>query len=51
MVSEEIARALIFTDDGVLAHHQVLLCDRDAKWSRAVRDQLTEAGLQVVQTP
>ena len=25
--------------------------DWDAKWSRAVRDQLTDAGLRVVQTP
>src|SRR5688572_29002393 len=48
---EQIARALIFGDEGPLALHRVLICDRDAKWSRAVRDQLTEAGLHVVQTP
>ncbi len=47
----QITRSLIFADDGALAHHQVLICDRDAKWSRAVRDQLTDAGLRVVQTP
>ena len=48
---EQIARALVFADDGALMRHRVLICDRDAKWSRAVRDQLTEAGLHVVQTP
>ena len=47
----QMTRALIFADDGALAHHRVLLCDRDTKWSRAVRDQLTDAGLRVVQTP
>jgi putative transposase len=48
---QQITRALVFADDGALAHHRVLICDRDAKWSRAVRDRLTAAGLQVVQTP
>lgn len=47
----QITLALVFADDGALAHHRVLICDRDAKWSRAVRDQLTEAGLRVVRTP
>jgi len=30
---------------------RVLICDRDAKWSAAVRDRLNEAGIRVVQTP
>jgi putative transposase len=30
---------------------RVLICDRDEKWSAAVRDRLTEAGIRVVQTP
>ncbi len=47
----QITLALVFADDGALARHRVLICDRDAKWSRAVRDQLTDAGLRVVQTP
>ena len=47
----QTTRALVFADDGALARHRVLICDRDAKWTRAVRDQLTEAGLRVVQTP
>jgi transposase InsO family protein len=30
---------------------RVLICDRDAKWSAAVRELLKEAGIRVVQTP
>ncbi len=30
---------------------RVLICDRDAKWSAAVRERLEEAGIRVVQTP
>jgi transposase InsO family protein len=30
---------------------RVLVCDRDAKWSAAVRERLTEVGIRVVQTP
>ena len=30
---------------------RVLICDRDAKWSAAVRERLTEVGIRVVQTP
>ena len=30
---------------------RVLICDRDAKWSRAVRVRLQDAGIRVVQTP
>jgi len=30
---------------------RVLICDRDPKWSVAVREQLEEAGIRVVQTP
>jgi transposase InsO family protein len=29
----------------------VLICDRDAKWSAAVRARLGEAGIRVLQTP
>jgi transposase InsO family protein len=48
---EQMARTLVFADDGPLAHHRVLICDRDAKWSQAVRGHLGQAGLTVVQTP
>ena len=30
---------------------RVLIRDRDAKWSRAVRTRLQDAGLRVIQTP
>src|SRR4030095_5681261 len=30
---------------------RVLICDRDAKWSAAVRRRLQDAGLRVIQTP
>src|SRR5262249_7121766 len=30
---------------------RVLICDRDAKWSAAVREQLAEGEIRVVQTP
>src|SRR5258705_394583 len=29
----------------------VLICDRDAKWSAAMRERLSEAGIRIVQTP
>jgi hypothetical protein len=47
----QVARSLVFADKGLLAHHRVLLGDRDTKWSLAVRQLLADAGLQVVQTP
>ena len=38
-------------EDGLLRAHRVLICDRAAKWSAAVRQLLSEAGIRVVQTP
>ena len=44
----QVVRTLTMAD----AHQcRVLICDRDTKWSAAVRDRLTEAGIRVVQTP
>jgi putative transposase len=44
----QIARNLTLADgDGC----RLLICDRDAKWSEAVRARLQAAGLHVVQTP
>ena len=40
----QITRALVFADDGALAHHRVLICDRDAKWSCTVRDHSPTPG-------
>jgi len=30
---------------------RVLICDRDAKWSAAVRERFEESGIRVIQTP
>ena len=44
----QIVRNLTLADgDGC----RVLICDRGAKWSRAVRARLQDAGIRVVQTP
>lgn len=45
------ARMLSAADDGFLHDHHVLICDRDRKWSGAVRRLLREAGICMVQTP
>jgi transposase InsO family protein len=44
----QVARTLTMGDADV---YRVLICDRDAKWSEAVRARLQEAGLRVVRTP
>ena len=35
----------------MLIGQRVLICDRDRKWSRAVRQRLGDAGVRVVLTP
>jgi putative transposase len=47
----QVGRTLTAADEGALAAHRVLICDRDAKWSAPVRARLEEAGIRVVQTP
>ena len=37
--------------DGILGRRRVFLCDRDRKWSLAVRQLLERAGVHVIQTP
>jgi putative transposase len=37
--------------DGVLGNGRVLICDRDPKWSSAVRQFLEDAGVRVIRTP
>src|SRR5438270_2762901 len=44
----QVVRTLSMADGDVC---RVLICDRDAKWSAAVRERLEEAGIRVVQTP
>jgi len=47
----QIVRLATAEDDGVLIGHRVLICDRDRKWSRAVRQRFGDAGIRVVLTP
>jgi putative transposase len=47
----QIVRLVTAADDGVLIGHRALICDRDRKWSRAVRQRLGDAGIRVVLTP
>jgi len=48
---DQLVRRVTAADDGALVGHRVLICDRDRKWSGAVRQQLGEAGIRVVLTP
>jgi transposase InsO family protein len=43
-----VVRTITMADAGSC---RVLICDRDTKWSAAVRERLEEAGTRVVQTP
>ena len=47
----QVVRTLTMAEDDPLAVPQVLICDRDRKWSGDVRRQLREAGIRVVLTP
>jgi transposase InsO family protein len=47
----QVVRLVTTADDGVLIGHRMLICDRDRKWSCAVRQQLEDAGTCVVLTP
>ena len=47
----QVVRLGTAADDGVLIGHRVLICDRDRKWSGAVRQRFGDAGLRVVLTP
>jgi transposase InsO family protein len=44
----QVGRTLTMADANLC---RVLICDRDAKWSAAVRARLEEAGIRIVQTP
>ena len=48
---QRMTRTLVFADHEPLTHHRVLICDRDAKWSPAVRGHLHDAGRRVVHLP
>jgi integrase-like protein len=47
----QVVRQLTAADEGVLDGHRVLICDRDRKWSVAVRELLETSGVRVIQTP
>jgi hypothetical protein len=47
----QTARTVTDADDGRLRGARVLICDRDTKWSAAVRQTLGAAGIRVIQTP
>jgi putative transposase len=49
MFMQQIVRTLTMVDAGAPVP-DVLLCDRDRKWSASVRDRLSEAGIRVGQT-
>ena len=51
VVMGQIVRLATAADDGVLSGHPVWICDRDRKWSGAVRQRFGDAGIRVVLTP
>jgi putative transposase len=48
---EQMVRLVTADDESALDGHRALICDRDRKWSRAVRQELGDAGIRVVFTP
>ena len=48
---QQVVRLATAADDGILVGHRVLICDRDRKWSGAMRRRFGEASLRVVVTP
>jgi transposase InsO family protein len=48
---QQVVRLATAAGDGILVGHRVLICDRDRKWSGAVRRRFGEASLRVVVTP
>jgi putative transposase len=46
----QVVRSLT-TAEGFLVTHRVLICDRDAKWSHDIHEQLGDAGIDMVRTP
>jgi transposase InsO family protein len=48
---QQIVRTLTMAEAGVVTLPQVLICDRDRKWSHDVRRRLRDAGIRVVLIP
>jgi putative transposase len=51
MFMQQIVRTLTMAEAGAVPSPQVLICDRDRKWSGDVRRRLGDTGVQVVFTP
>jgi transposase InsO family protein len=47
----QVVRELTDAGNGVLGGRRFLICDRDRKWSTAVRDLLETSGVRVIRTP
>jgi transposase InsO family protein len=48
---QQIVRTLMIAQDGVVDTLNILICDRDRKWSGDVRRRLRDAGIRVVLIP
>ena len=48
---QQIVRTLTMAEAGVVSLPQVLICDRDRKWSHGVRRRLRDAGIRVMLIP
>ena len=48
---QQIVRTLTMAEAGVVSLSQVLIFDRDRKWSHHVRRLLSDVGIRVVLTP
>src|SRR5262245_35017558 len=48
---QQIVRTLTMAEAGVVSRRQVVICDRDCKWSQDVRRRLRESGIRVVLIP
>ena len=48
---QQIVRTLTMAEASVVSPPQVLICDRDRKWSHDVRRRLRDAGIRVVLIP
>jgi hypothetical protein len=48
---QQIVRTLTMAEAGAVRVPQMVICNRDRKWSRDVRRRLREAGIRVVLIP
>ena len=47
----QAARRLTDVVDGFLTRHQVLICDRDTKWTEGFRRLMETSGVRIILTP